>query len=153
MIVRVVGGDNSGVSALAPKVGPLGLAPKKVADDIAKATQDYRGLRVTCKLTIQNRAAKIEVVPTASMMLVRALKEPPRDRKKTKNIKHSGNITMADVLDAARTLRSKSMAAELKGTVKEVLGTARSLGCTIDGVSAEDMTAKVASGEVAIPAN
>ncbi|KAF8356149.1 hypothetical protein PRIPAC_97772 [Pristionchus pacificus] len=30
------------------------MSPKKVGDDIAKATGDWKGLKVTCKLTIQN---------------------------------------------------------------------------------------------------
>ncbi|CAJ0565782.1 unnamed protein product, partial [Mesorhabditis spiculigera] len=37
--LRCVGGEVGATSALAPKVGPLGLSPKKVGDDIAKATQ------------------------------------------------------------------------------------------------------------------
>jgi large subunit ribosomal protein L12e len=56
-----------------------------VGDDIAKATADWKGMRVTVKLTIQNRAAKIDVIPSASSLLIKALKEPPRDRKKQKN--------------------------------------------------------------------
>lgn len=60
-------------------------SPKKVGDDIAKATQDWKGLRVTVKLIIQNRQAQIEVVPAASSLVIKALKEPPRDKKKEKN--------------------------------------------------------------------
>lgn len=60
-------------------------SPKKVGDDIAKATGDWKGLRITVKLTIQNRQAQIEVVPSASALIIKALKEPPRDRKKQKN--------------------------------------------------------------------
>ena len=85
------------------------------------------------KLTIQNRQAAIEVVPTASSLVIRALKEPPRDRKKEKNIKHSGNLTMDEVIEIARTIRFKSYARLLKGTVKEILGTCNSVGCTVDG--------------------
>lgn len=51
------------MSALGPKIGPLGLSPKTVRDDIAKATGDWMGLRITVKLTIQNRQTQIEVVP------------------------------------------------------------------------------------------
>lgn len=32
-------------SSLAPKIGPLGLSPKKVGEDIAKATGDWVGSR------------------------------------------------------------------------------------------------------------
>ncbi|KAK2118836.1 hypothetical protein P7K49_000222 [Saguinus oedipus] len=37
---RCTGGEVAATSALAPKIGPLGLSPKKVNDDIAKATGD-----------------------------------------------------------------------------------------------------------------
>ena len=38
--------------------------------------------QVTVQLTIQNRQARVEVVPSASALIIKALKEPPRDRKK-----------------------------------------------------------------------
>merc|ERR1712019_291630 len=105
---RVVGGEIGATSSLAPKVGPLGLSPKKIGEDIAKATSDWKGLKITVKLTIQNRQAKVAVVPSAAALIIKALKEPPRDRKKVKNIKHNGNITMDDVIAAARTMRPRS---------------------------------------------
>ena len=59
--------------------------PKKIADDIAKNTKDWMGIRITVKLTVQNRQATVSVVPTSTSLLMRALGEPPRDRKKVKN--------------------------------------------------------------------
>lgn len=56
-----------------------------MGDDIAKATQEWKGLKVTVKLTIQNRQATVDVVPSAASLIIKALKEPPRDRKKQKN--------------------------------------------------------------------
>ena len=73
---------------IAPKIGPLGLSPKKVGEDIMKNTKDWKGLRVTIQLTIQNRQAQVSVVPSASSLVIKALKEPPRDRKKDKNSKY-----------------------------------------------------------------
>jgi hypothetical protein len=52
---------------------------------------------------------------------MKELKEPPRDRKKVKNIKHSGNVTLDAIINIARIMRSKSMAKKLAGTVKEVV--------------------------------
>lgn len=37
-------------------------------------------------------------------------------------VKHTGNITFNDVLGIARIMRERSMAKNLAGTVKEVLG-------------------------------
>ena len=82
--LRCTGRKVSAISALAPKIGPLGLSPRKVGNDITKATSDWRGLRITVKLTIQNRQAQIEVVPYASALIIKALKEPLQDRKKQK---------------------------------------------------------------------
>jgi len=152
IFVRVVGGEASGVSSLAPKVGPLGLSPKKISDDIQKATGDWKGLRITCKLVIQNRAAKVEVVPSAASLIIKALKEPARDRKKTKNVKHDGNLSFDEIVAVARVLKDRSMAREFVGTVKEVLGTCVSVGCTVDGESPKEIQRKIASGEIVVPA-
>ncbi|XP_048970411.1 60S ribosomal protein L12 isoform X1 [Canis lupus dingo] len=150
--LRCTGGEVGATSALAPKIGPLGLSPKKVGDDIAKATGDWKGLRITVKLTIQNRQAQIEVVPSASALIIKALKEPPRDRKKQKNIKHSGNITFDEIVNIARQMRHRSLARELSGTIKEILGTAQSVGCNVDGRHPHDIIDDINSGAVECPA-
>nr|XP_025744334.1 60S ribosomal protein L12 [Callorhinus ursinus] len=151
--LRCTGGEVGATSALAPKIGPLGLSPKKVGDDIAKATGDWKGLRITVKLTIQNRQAQIEVVPSASALIIKALKEPPRDRKKQKNIKHSGNITFDEIVNIARQMRHRSLARELSGTIKEILGTAQSVGCNVDGRHPHDIIDDINSGALECPAS
>ena len=42
-------------------------------------------MKVTVRLSIQNRIATVEVVPSASALIIKALAEPARDRKKEKN--------------------------------------------------------------------
>merc|ERR1712119_269952 len=149
--MRCTGGEVGATSALAPKIGPLGLSPKKVGDDIAKATGDWKGLKITVQPTIQNRQAKISVVPSAASLIIKALKEPPRDRKKVKHVQHNGDISFETVLDIARQMRERSMARKLEGTVKEILGTAQSVGCTIDGENPHDVIDMVNSGEKEVP--
>ncbi|KAK9360261.1 ribosomal protein L11 [Lipomyces starkeyi] len=149
--LRATGGEVGASSALAPKIGPLGLSPKKVGEDIAKATTKFKGIRVTVQLTIQNRQAQVAVVPAASSLVITALKEPPRDRKKDKNVKHSGNIPLSEIIDIARQMRSKSLAKELSGTVKEVLGTAQSVGCRVEGQNPHDIIDGINSGDIEIP--
>ena len=88
------------------------------------------------------------MLPTAAPLVIKALKEGPRDRKKQKNVKHNGNLKFDDIIDIAKKLRPKSMAVDFKGTVKEVLGTCVSLGCTVDGKSPKEITANINSGEI-----
>ncbi|CAH1111353.1 unnamed protein product [Psylliodes chrysocephalus] len=149
--LRCVGGEVGATSSLAPKIGPLGLSPKKVGDDIAKGTADWKGLKITVQLKIQNRQATISVVPSAASLIIKALKEPPRDRKKQKNIKHSGNITFDEIITIAKQMRPRSMAKQLSGCVKEVLGTAQSVGCTIDGKAPHDVIDEVNDGSIEVP--
>jgi len=149
--IRVVGGESGAMSSLAPKLGPLGLSPKKVGDDIAKGTLDWKGLKVTVKLIIQNRVATVQVVPSASALIIKALKEPARDRKKEKNIKHHGNLSLAEIADIARKMRERSLAKEFKGTVLEIIGTCVSVGCTVEGQSPKDVQQKILAGELEVP--
>ena len=57
---------------------------------------------------------------------------------------------MDDVIRIAKTMReaNKSMAIEVEGTCKEILGTAVSLGCTVDGKSPKDVTSLINEGEI-----
>ncbi|KAF9594842.1 hypothetical protein IFM89_034825 [Coptis chinensis] len=102
--VRVTSGEVGAASSLAPKIGPLGLSPKKIA-----------------------------------ALVIKALKEPERDRKKTRNIKHTRNISIDDVIEIAKIMKPRSMAKELARTVKEILGTCVSVGCTVDGKDPKDL--------------
>ena len=80
MYVRVIGDEVGAASSFAPKIGQLGLSPKKIGEDIAKETaKDWKGLYVMVKLTVQNRQAKVFVVPSAAALVIKALKEPVCD--------------------------------------------------------------------------
>lgn len=150
IIMRVPGGEPAPASVLAPRVGPLGMSPKKLGDDIAKATQDWVGMGVMVRLEIRNRQASVFVIPSASALVIKALNEPPRDKKKVKNIKHDGNLTMDDIIMVARTMRERSMSKAFSGTVKEILGTCVSIGCTVDGRCPKDVTKDITDGVITI---
>jgi len=49
-------------------------SPKSVGEDLAKATKDWKGMRVTCKLLVVNRKVSVEVIPSATALLIKALK-------------------------------------------------------------------------------
>jgi len=130
---------------------PLGLSAKKIGDDIAKETLNYKGLRVTVKLIVQNRNAQIEVVPSASSLIIKALGEPERDRKKEKHIRHSGNISLDQLYEIARKMRPRSMAKKFAGTCKEILGSCNSVGCTVEGESPTALQKQIDAGTLVPP--
>lgn len=67
--VQVTGGDVGATSSLTPKIGPLSLSPMKNREDIAKdTTKNWKGMRVTFKVTVQNCQSKVFVVPFSRSM-------------------------------------------------------------------------------------
>merc|ERR1712056_57892 len=120
----------------------------KVGDDIVKGTSAWKGIRVTVRLTIQNRAAKVDVEPNATSLVIKKLKGPLRDRK---NTKHSGNLTKEQLFGVVRQMRSKSLAKEFKGTCKEVLGTCRAVGCTVDGQAPQNLQEAINDESFEVP--
>ena len=91
------------------------------------------------KLIVQNRQVQIEVVPSVSILIIKAFKEQPKDRRKQKIIKHSGNIAFDEVIHIAQQMQHQSLAPEYSGTIKEILGTARSVGSDVDGGHPHDI--------------
>eukprot|EP01129_Flabellula_baltica_P004332 TRINITY_DN14_c0_g1_i1.p1 TRINITY_DN14_c0_g1~~TRINITY_DN14_c0_g1_i1.p1 ORF type:complete len:177 (-),score=56.33 TRINITY_DN14_c0_g1_i1:56-586(-) len=149
--MKVKGAKPVAPGALAPKVGPLGMSPKMVGDRIVESTQDFKGIRCTVKISVQNRVATVKVLPTASTLIVKALNEPDRvGHKKGDPIYHDGDISFEDVIEVAKAIRWKSLSKTMTGTVKEVLGSCVSIGCTVNGEDARDVQQKIDDGEIEI---
>ena len=149
IFMKVVGGEVAPAAALAPKCSPIGMPPKKVGEDIQKATKDWRGYKVEVEIKVQNKQCEVRVLPTAAPLILKELKEPARDRKKTKNVVHNGNLKFDQIKQIAEKMRSKSFASTFEGTVLEVLGTCVSVGCTVDGKSPKEIQQMVKNEEIA----
>lgn len=146
--LKTVGGELAPSAALAPKIGPLGLSPKKIGEDIRDNTGDWKGIKVMVLLTIQNRQATVTLIPSASALILKELNEPVRDRKKEKNVTHTGNLTFTQIRKVAEGMRERSGAVAFKGTIKEILGTCTSLGCKVEGKTPQEVLEMVDNDEL-----
>ena len=99
----------------------------------------------------RHHSALITVVPSVASLIIKALKEPLRDRKRQKNIRHNGNLSFDDIVSIARSMRPRSMAKYLSGTVKEILGTCQSVGCTVEGRPPRDLIEEINGGKLQVP--
>lgn len=52
--------------------------------------------------TYHSKQTQIEVVPSAAALIIRALKEPPRHRRKQRSTRHNGNITSDGIVNSVR---------------------------------------------------
>lgn len=132
--LRCTSGEVGATPALAPRIRPLGLSPKK-ADDITNETSGWKGLS-TVKLTVQNRQAHTEVVPSVSALTIKALKELPRDRSKKTNKKPLCTVKISLFMRLSSTLPKiwhRSLPRELSETIKEILRTAQLAECNVNG--------------------
>lgn len=102
------------------------------------------------QLKCQNRAAEIIIQPTSSALIIKELGNYERDRKKVKNVTHKGNLTLEQVKKIAKVIEEKSMAKNFTGTVKQVLGTCLSIGCTVDKQNPKEVIAKLTRGEIKV---
>ena len=153
VLLKVVGGEPPSNAVLSAKLSPYGCNPKKAGEEISKNTKEYTNIRIYVKLSIQAREIKaVELLPTCSAYIIKELKEPVRQRRKVKGAiyKHTGNLSFEQVKNIAKKMKDKSLARELKGTVKEVLGSCLAVGITVDGKSPKDVTADVEAGKLSI---
>merc|ERR1712093_938457 len=112
------------------------------------------GMSVVVKIEIEmpQRKTTVTVIPSASALIIKALKEPPKDKNSDEPVVHDGNLTLEDIVDIAKVMRTRSLAKEFSGTVMEILGTAFSIGCTVDGESPKAVQEKVKSGKIDLSA-
>ena len=66
-------------------------------------------------------------------------------------VQHTGSISLEDVYSIARTMRPRSIAKEFSGTVKEILGTAQSVGCKVEGKHPHDWIDAINDGTLEVP--
>lgn len=153
LLVRVVGGEAPGAT-FSQKVGPLKIPGKVVGEEVKKLTaRDYKLQKVHVLIKVKDRKATTELMPSTAQVIVRELKESREPRRKgvekTPQL-HNGSLSLSALFKVAAEVRSRSRSRSMKGTVKEVLGTARSLGCFIDGKHPRDVTAAVDAGRSAV---
>jgi large subunit ribosomal protein L12e len=67
------------------------------------------------------------------------------------SVKHSGNLAFDEIISIAKQMRPRSMARKLEGTVKEILGSAQSVGCTVEGRNPHDVIDAIKNGEIEVP--
>ena len=148
--MKIVGGEAPSNAVLSAKLSPFGCNPKKAGEEISKNTKEYTNIHIYAKLSIQAREIKkVEIFPTCSAYIIKDLKEPHRQRRKVKGAvyKHTGNLTFDQVKAIAKKMENKSLSRDLKGTVKEVLGTCVAVGITVDGKSTKEVTKEVNDGK------
>ena len=141
----VPGGKASAGPPLGPALGPLGVNVAQVVAKINEQTKDLNGMQVPVKVIVKSRTEfEIEVgTPPTSALIIREIGVEKGTGDKT----IIGDLTMDQVLKIANIKRKGLLSKTLKNAAREVIGTAGSLGATIDGMPSKEAQLAVASGK------
>ncbi|KUJ99470.1 MAG: 50S ribosomal protein L11P, partial [Thermococcales archaeon 44_46] len=145
--VLVEGGKATPGPPLGPAIGPLGLNVKQVVDRINEATKDFAGMQVPVKIIVDpvTRQFEIEVgTPPVSQLIKKELGLEKGSSEPTRNI--VGDLTMEQVIKIAKAKKQQMLAADLKAAAKEVIGTALSMGVTVEGKDPREVQKEIDEG-------
>jgi len=141
----VPGGKASAGPPLGPALGPLGVNVAQVVAKINEQTKDLNGMQVPVKIKVKSRTEfEIEVgTPPTSALIIKEMGV----EKGTGDKSIVGNLSMEQVIKIANIKRKGLLSKTLKNAASEVIGTAGSVGATIDGLTSKDAQAAVVSGK------
>jgi large subunit ribosomal protein L11 len=141
----VAGGKASAGPPLGPALGPLGVNVAEVVSRINQATKDLNGMQVPVKIIVRSRTdfeVEVGTPPTSALILKEIGVE-----KGTGDKSVVGNLTMAQVVSIAAVKRRGLLSRSLKSAAREVIGTAGSLGVTVEGLPSKEAQKAVLAGE------
>ena len=144
----VAGGQATAGPPLGPALGPLGLNVMAVVNKINELTKDFSGMKVPVKIIVDVETKEFEVevgTPTASALIIKELKiekgsgDPGKEKV--------GNLSFEQVVKIAKMKRPELLAKDLKGAVKEILGSCVSMGVTVEGKNPKEVQKEIDEGK------
>jgi large subunit ribosomal protein L11 len=145
--VKVRGGEAKPEPPVADIIKGVGLDVEKVIEEINKLTEKYKGLEVQVKIIVDEETKEYEFEikpPTTTELLLKAVgaKEPSGDPMHKK----IGDLPFEKIVEIAILKKPGLNAKTLKAAVKTIIGSARSIGITIDGKDGKVVTKEVDEG-------
>lgn len=150
VVVRalITGGAASGGPPIGPAVGPTGINIKDVVDAVNEKTMLFKGLtvpvRIECDPVTKQFEIFVETPSTASLLL----KELGIEKGSVNSSEaKSGDLTIEQVITVTNAKKDIFLAKTFKNAVKTVIGTALSIGATVEGSNPRDIQKRIDAGE------
>ncbi|MFT4867741.1 MAG: large subunit ribosomal protein L11 [Candidatus Nanohaloarchaea archaeon] len=144
----VEGGSASAGPPLGPELGPLPTDVGDVVSEINEKTKDFEGMEVPVDVIVDEETGDFEIEvgkPPAAQLIFDELGisggsgEPNRDKV--------ADMEFETACKIARMKASDLLAMDLRGAVKEIIGSADSAGITIDGKDARQVQQEISEGK------
>jgi len=150
VVVRalITGGAASGGPPIGPAVGPTGINIKDVVDAVNEKTMLFKGLtvpvRIECDPVTKQFEIFVETPSTASLLL----KELGIEKGSINSSEQkSGDLSLEQVISVTNAKKDIFLSKTFKNAVKTVIGTALSIGATVEGSNPRDIQKRIDAGE------
>jgi large subunit ribosomal protein L11 len=144
----VTGGEASAGPPLGPALGPMGVNVLQVVNTINEKTNDFSGMKVPVKVEVDPDTKKftveVGVPPTAALINKEA---GVNKGSGTAGTTFAGNIGIESAIKIAKMKLDRSYARDIRGAVKEVIGTCVSSGMQVDNKPAKEIYADIGTGK------
>jgi large subunit ribosomal protein L11 len=144
----VSGGEASAGPPLGPALGPMGVNVLQVVNAINEKTKDFPGMKVPVKVEVNTETKKftveVGIPPTAALV---AKEAGIAKGSGTPGSNYVGDLSIASAVKIAKMKIDGSYAKDIKGAVKEVLGSCISMGINVEGKPPKEVYADISAGK------
>jgi large subunit ribosomal protein L11 len=139
----VEGGKANPGPPLGPALGPLGVNVAQVVQKINQETAKFSGMKVPVILTVDKKTKEFQIEVGSPPVSVLVKKELGLEKgAKTPGKETVGNLSLSQVIQIAKQKGGR----DLKAKVKEVLGTCKSMGVTVEGKDPVEVQREIEEG-------
>ncbi len=143
----VEGGSASAGPPLGPELGPLPTDVGEVVSAINEKTADFTGMEVPVDVIVDEETGDFEIEvgkPPAAQLIFDEIGIEKGSGEPNKNV--VADMSFEEACKVARMKASDLLAMDLRGAVKEIIGTADSSGITIDGKDPVEVQQEIKEG-------
>ena len=134
--------------AVSQQLGPIGINMNKVIQDVNKATEGFKGLKVPVTLEIDSSTKSFEVI-VSSPPISELLKKEVGIQKGSgiQSKVQVANASIEQIISVAKTKLPTLLCNDLKAAVLEAVGTCTSLGILIENKMAPEISKEIKEGK------
>ena len=145
----IIEGGKATLSAqMGQKFGPLGVNIQGILNDVNKKTEAFKGMKVPVKIHVEtsDKSYEIDVGTPPTSELIKKENELEKGSGSPNSLK-AGYLSIEQVIKIAKMKKDSLLVYDLKGAVKNIIGSCVSVGILIEGKEPKEIMKMVDNNE------
>lgn len=138
----------SGGPPIGPAVGPTGINIKDVVDTVNEKTMLFKGLTVPVRIVCDPETKQFEIfieTPSTASLLLKEIGLQKGSPSCSDN--KIGDMKLDQIMNVVEAKKEIFLNRTYKGAIKSVLGTALSIGVTVEGEDPRKIQKRIENGD------